>query len=97
MVKLICTKQPIYGIVHYLVVNTFSLSSRWMFNIAVSIKALIYQNNKHLRVLFVYLKIFSGDYWTKWVGPFKAINISWPRINARELRDPTLLVEEDFN
>ena len=45
----------------------------------------------------MYLKIFSGDCWTKWVGPFKAINISWPRINARELRDPTLLVEEDFN
>jgi hypothetical protein len=31
------------------------------------------------------------------VGPFKAVNISWPIINARELRDPTLLVEEDFN
>ena len=58
--KLVCTRLAIQGIVHCTVVNKCSLSSRWKFNLTVSIK--YWYIKEGLRAFLVRLEILGGDY-----------------------------------
>ena len=64
---------PIQGLVHYAVEVKFSLDSRWMFNLTVSIETPVYQTFEMMRAFLCDLA-FGGDCW---------INVGLAQINTQ--------------
>ena len=58
LVKLVCTRLAIQGIVHCIVVNKCSRCPRWKFNLTISVK--YWYINERMRAFLVWLEFLGG-------------------------------------